>query len=111
MQFPAPTPSVQHPVAVSMPDLLSPGLAKSLAEAGFLAIDQKRWPQAEQIFSVLRAFRRQSEFPYVGLSLIDLLQGRREAAAQWAKEGLDKAPGSRALAELLEKAVQGGAKW
>lgn len=103
-----PAPSAQHAVAVSMPDLLSHGLAKSLAEAGFLAIDQKDWSRAERIFSVLMAFRRQSEFPYVGMSLIELLQSRWETAANWAREGLTRAPGSRALAELLDKTAQRG---
>lgn len=34
MRSPNPAPSVQHAVAISMPDLLSPDLAKSLAEVG-----------------------------------------------------------------------------
>lgn len=108
MRSPNPAPSVQHAVVISMPDLLSPGLAKSLAEVGFLAIDQKDWPRAQQIFSVLMGFRSQSECPYVGMSLIELLQCRWEAAAHWAKLGLAQVPGSWALAELRDRTVRRG---
>lgn len=108
MRSPNPAPSVQQAVVISMPDLLSPGLARSLAEVGFLAIDQKDWPRARQIFSVLMGFRLQSECPYVGLSLIELLQCRWEAAAHWARLGLVQVPGSWALAELRDRAVRRG---
>jgi len=108
MRSPNPAPSVQHAVAISMPDLLSPDLAKSLAEVGFLAIDLKDWSRAQQIFSVLMGFRLQSECPYVGLSLIELLQCRWEVAAHWASLGLAQVPGSWALAELQDRAVQRG---
>lgn len=108
MQIANPLPSVQHTVAVKTPELLSPGLAKSLAEVGFLAIDQKDWSRARQIFSVLLAFRSQSEFPYVGMSLIELLQCRWEVAAQWASQGQAQVPGSRALADLLDRAGRRG---
>lgn len=91
-----------------MPALLTPGLARSLAEVGFLAIDQKDWSRAQQIFSVLMGFRWQSEFPYVGMSLIELLQCRWEAAAHWARLGLVRVPESGALAELLDRAVRRG---
>jgi len=74
MRSPSFLPSIQRTVTASMPALLPPDLAQSLAEVGFLAIDQKDWSRAHQIFSVLMAFRPQSEFPYVGLTLIDLLQ-------------------------------------
>jgi hypothetical protein len=101
-----------HPVqnigALSMPGLLSPELARSLAEVGFLAIDQRDWPRAHQIFSVLKEFRPESEFPYVGLALIELLQSRREAAAEEAKRGLARVPESRALIELLDIVLQNG---
>jgi hypothetical protein len=110
MRSPKPAPSLQRVVTVSMPDLLPPGLAQSLAEVGFLAIDQKDWPRARQIFSVLMAFRVQSEFPYVGMSMAELLQGRGDSAAQWAKLGLVRVPESRALAELVDMSVGKGVR-
>ena len=91
-----------------MPELLTPDLAKSLAEVGFLAIDQKDWSRAQQIFSVLMRFRLRSECPYVGMSLIELLQGRWDAAAHWVGLGLDQVPGSGALEELRERVVRKG---
>lgn len=91
-----------------MPALLSPDLARLLAEAGFLAIDQKDWSRAQHIFSVLMAFRHKSEFPYVGMSMVELRQLRWDAAGHWAALGLVRVPGSRALAELREMAAQRG---
>lgn len=108
MRSPSPTSSVKPPVAVSTPELLSPGVAHLLAEVGFLALDQKDWSRANQIFSVLMAFRSQSEFPYVGMVLIEFLQSRWEAAAHWARLGLAQVPGSRALAQLEEGAMREG---
>lgn len=91
-----------------MPTLLSSDLARSLAEAGFLALDQGDWSRARHIFFVLMAFRRESEFPYVGMSMVELLQLRWDAARCWALLGLDQVPGSRALADLREMAAQRG---
>lgn len=91
-----------------MQELLSPGLARSLAEVGFLAIDQKDWTRAQHIFLALMAFRRESEFPYVGMSMVELLQLRWETAAHWATLGFAQVPGSRALAELQDLAARKG---
>lgn len=91
-----------------MPTLLSLDLARLLAEAGFLAIDQKDWLRAQRIFSVLMAFRHESECPYVGMSMTELLQLRWGAAARWAQLGLTQVPGSRALADLRDLAAQRG---
>lgn len=108
MRSPNPAPSVQHAVVISMPALLSPGLAQLLAEVGFLAMDQKDWSRAQEIFSVLMAFRPKSEFPYVGLCLIELLQCRWETAAHWTRQGLAQVPGSQVLADLQDRAARRG---
>ena len=99
----------QNIEAMSVAGVLAPGLARLLTEVGFLAIDQKDWPRAHQIFSVLKEFRSESEFPYVGLVLIELLQSRFEAAAAEVAQGLVKVPESRALIELLDIVLQNGA--
>lgn len=91
-----------------MPALLSPDLARSLAEVGFLAIDRKDWLRARHIFSVLMVFRHASELPYVGMSMVELLQLRWDAAAHWALLGLVQVPGSRVLVELRDMAAQRG---
>lgn len=110
MRSPSFPPSSQRTATAATQALLPHDLARSLAEVGFLAIDQKDWSRAQQIFSVLMAFRPQSEFPYVGLTLIDLLQCHWEAAAHWAKLGLVQVPGGQALAELRDIALQKGVR-
>lgn len=99
----------QNIESLSVAGVLAPGLARLLTEVGFLAIDQKDWPRAHQIFSVLKEFRSESEFPYVGLVLIELLQSRFEAAAAEVAQGLVKVPESRALIELLDIVLRDGA--
>lgn len=91
-----------------MPALLSPDGARLLAEVGFLAIDQGEWACARQIFSTLMAFRHESEFPYVGMSMVELMQCHWDDAARWAVSGLVQVPGSPALVRLREVAVQRG---
>lgn len=89
--------------------VLAPELARLLGEVGFLAIDQNDWQRARQIFTVLKEFRLESEFPYVGLALIDLLQLRFEAAAAEVSQGLTRVPESQALIELLDIVLRKGA--
>lgn len=94
--------------AISAEALLSPEVAGLLAEVGFLAIDQKDWSRACQIFSTIREFRMDSECPYVGLALTEWMRFRPAAAAEWVKAGLTRVPDSRALAFLQEAVMRQG---
>lgn len=108
MYLAKPAPPVQRLDALVMPGLLGPALARLLAEVGFIAIDQKDWLRAHQIFSVLEACRPECEFPYVGLALIELLQSRFDAVAQVANRGLTRVPESAALIQLLNMVSPNG---
>jgi len=94
--------------AVSPPDVLEPALARLLVEVGFHAIDLGDWPRAHQIFSVLKAFRPSCDFPYVGLSMIELMKFHWDSAAQIAQFGLAQVPDSQPLAGLLAMALRNG---
>lgn len=108
MYLAKPARPVQSLDALAMPGLLGPELARLLAEVGFLAVDQRDWLRAHQIFSVLAACRPECEFPYVGLALIELLQSRFDVAAQVVNRGLTRVPESAALVQLLNMVSRNG---
>ncbi len=84
---------------------VTPTLVKLLAEIGFLAISQGQLADARIIFTTLRAFRPDQDFPAIGMALIAIAENAPHNAITLLQEQIPRVPDSRNLHAFLGLAL------
>jgi predicted Zn-dependent protease len=92
-------------VDAAMQVALAGNVAGALTEVGFAAIFNRQLAEAQTIFTALRSFRPDCDFPIMGLALIAVQSGQMQGAVNLIQEGLVKFPESANLKSLFVLAL------
>lgn len=83
----------------------TPALARLLSEIGFAAIFRGQLADARIIFTTLRTFRPDQDFPTIGLALIAIAESAPNEAIALLQEQIPRVPDTRNLHAFLSLAL------